>query len=245
MSIENLAWGELSLATPAENLAMDQALLDATEEGRAGPTLRFWESPVPFVVLGYANRRDTEVNVAECDRLGIPILRRCSGGGTVLQGPGCFNYNLVLPIESHPDLESITSTNRFVMARQEAAITSLLGAGVEICGHTDVVWQGRKVSGNAQRRKRRALVFHGCFLLSLPVDLIDRCLRMPSSQPGYRNQRSHTDFLTHLPVTKTQLIGALVASWQASLTIGSWPLERMQSLVKEQYSCESWNGRFV
>ena len=245
MSILNLHWGELSFSSPAENLAMDEALLDATEAGELGPTLRFWESPAPFVVLGYANRRDTEVNILECERLSIPILRRCSGGGTVLQGPGCLNYNLVLPLDAAPALSSITATNRFVMEGQQSALISLLGDGVEICGHTDLVWQGRKVSGNAQRRKREALVFHGCFLLSLPVELIDLCLLMPSSQPAYRGHRSHAEFLTHLPLTKPQLIQALVNSWQASAQIELWPLERMQMLSRDQYSTDSWNARFT
>src|ERR1019366_4870445 len=90
---------DLTLPTPAENLACDEALLDACEAGRHPPVLRFWESPEHFVVVGYSNPVATEVNVEACQAAGVPILRRCTGGGTVVQGPGCLNYALILPIE--------------------------------------------------------------------------------------------------------------------------------------------------
>src|ERR1041385_9053841 len=107
----------LTLSTPAENLACDEVLLGACEAGGAGELLRFWEPREPFVVVGYANAVATEVNVAECRARNIPVLRRCSGGGTVVQGPGCLNYSAILKIETDGPLKTATSTNRFVMER--------------------------------------------------------------------------------------------------------------------------------
>jgi lipoate-protein ligase A len=74
---------DLTLLSTAENLACDEALLDAAEAGTGDEVLRFWEPREHFVVVGYANKVATEVNVAACETRGIPILRRCSGGGTV------------------------------------------------------------------------------------------------------------------------------------------------------------------
>lgn len=101
----------LSFSTPAANLACDEALLDWREEERGGEILRFWESPEPFVVVGYANKIGTEVNASACEAKNIPVYRRCSGGGTVLQGPGCLNYALILRIEAHPALTTISSAD--------------------------------------------------------------------------------------------------------------------------------------
>src|SRR5689334_9674348 len=89
---------DLTLPSPPENLACDEALLGLAESGAGEEVLRFWESTEYFVVVGYANKVAVEVNVAACEVGGIPILRRCSGGGTVVQGPGCLNYALVLRI---------------------------------------------------------------------------------------------------------------------------------------------------
>jgi lipoate-protein ligase A len=116
---------DLTLPSPAENLACDEGLLDWCESGDGVECLRFWESPEPFVVVGYANKVETEVNVAACEARKIPILRRCSGGGTVVQGPGCLNYTLVLPIAKDGPLHSIAVTNQFIMRRNRAAIESV------------------------------------------------------------------------------------------------------------------------
>ena len=76
---------DLTLASPAENLACDESLLDWCENAAEEEILRFWEPRDYFVVVGYANKLATEVNVAACEARGIPVLRRCSGGGTVSQ----------------------------------------------------------------------------------------------------------------------------------------------------------------
>ena len=115
---------DLSFHAPAENLACDEALLDWFEENGGDGVLRFWEPKNYFAVVGYGNRVETEVNVAACDKEGIPILRRCSGGGTVLQGPGCLNYSLILKIEEHGPVVSITAANRFIMERNREAVAS-------------------------------------------------------------------------------------------------------------------------
>ena len=85
---------DLTLPTPEENLACDEVLLDICEAGRLEGVLRFWEPAQHFVVLGYANRAAREANLEFCRSAGIRVLRRCSGGGAVLQGPGCLNYSL-------------------------------------------------------------------------------------------------------------------------------------------------------
>src|SRR2546426_2926796 len=77
---------DLALPTPEQNLACDEALLDLCEEDGCEEILRFWEHRKHFVVLGYSNNAATEVNLDAARRDGVPVLRRCSGGGAVLQG---------------------------------------------------------------------------------------------------------------------------------------------------------------
>ena len=117
---------DLTLPTPAENLACDEALLDGCEDDTHGEVLRFWEPREHFVVVGYANRVAREVNAAACAASGVPIYRRCSGGGAVLQGPGCLNYSVILKIAASGPLAGITSTNRFVMERNRTALAASL-----------------------------------------------------------------------------------------------------------------------
>ena len=80
---------DLTLSTPAENLALDEALLDwAEEEKEQREFLRLWESRQPIVVVGRSTRVQLEVHESACRERGIPILRRSSGGGAIGARPG-------------------------------------------------------------------------------------------------------------------------------------------------------------
>jgi lipoate-protein ligase A len=232
--------------TAAENLACDEALLDQCETSEHPGFLRFWESSVHFVVLGYGKPLEKEVFREQCAALGIPILRRCSGGGTVLQGPGCFNYTLVLPIESDPELETISGANCFIMQRIKEAVIKTTRRSIEVRGFTDLVVNGRKFSGNAQRRKRRCLLFHGAFLLNLDLDLVTRTLRLPTQQPEYRAHRTHPEFLTNLPVDRAQLQAAIQREWNIDGTthaaLREEILGRIGTLVS-RYDSREWIDR--
>ena len=143
-----------SFRAPAANLAADEWLLSQAENGARPATLRFWESPVYFVALGYTNRAATEADLDACAAADVPVLRRVSGGGTVMQGPGCLNYALIHPIAPGQTL-NVEATNKLVMETQRAAFEQLLGERVIVAGHTDLATDNLKFSGNAQRRKAR------------------------------------------------------------------------------------------
>jgi lipoate-protein ligase A len=235
---------DLTLSSPAENLALDEALLDTLEESGGGELLRLWEPAEHFVVVGYANAVTREVNVPFCQAAGIPVLRRCSGGGTVLQGPGCLNYSLIVRISESGPFRTIHTTNQEIMERHRAVVADLTGLPVEVKGHTDLAVRGVKFSGNAQRRKRAFLIFHGAFLLSLDISLVERTLRMPSKQPDYRSNRPHSDFLMNLGIGSGVLKEALVQAWQAAEPLRQVPLERMADLARAKYTRAEWNLKF-
>ncbi len=240
---------DLTFPSPAENLACDEALLDWCESGKGAECLRFWESPVSFVVVGYANKVAIEVNIAACEARKIPILRRCSGGGTVAQGPGCLNYTLVLPITKYGPLHSIPVANQFIMRRNRAAIEPELRSQksdvrVAIRGHTDLAIGDRKFSGNSQRRRKHYLLFHGTFLLNFNLALIGNLLRMPSEEPDYRESRTHADFLTNINVSADKLKAALLKTWEAGSPLTNPPLNKIKALAREKYATNEWNFKF-
>src|SRR5947208_11415629 len=94
---------DLTLPSAAANLALDEALLLEAEAGRGGEVLRLWEWPAPAVVLGSACVLRDDVDEDACAAGGVPILRRSSGGGTVLLGSGCLCFSLVLAMERTPE----------------------------------------------------------------------------------------------------------------------------------------------
>ena len=233
----------------AEFLATEEALLDFCEDHSDHPGfLSFWESPQYAVVLGFGKKLADEVHQDRCRDLGIPILRRTSGGGTVLQGPGCLNYSLVLPIEAPDELNAITATNIFVMQQIHTALAPIVPGQLAIQGYTDLTIDTVKFSGNAQRRKKRTILFHGSFLIDFNLDLIPQTLQEPAQQPEYRRHRPHRDFLRNIQVDRATLIQSFQQAWKATEKCeGSTAdeiAERAEKLVSEKYSRDEWNHRF-
>ncbi len=234
------AWDH-TFATAGENLAADEALLEALDSGEGEDVLRFWEPAGTFVVAGYANPLAAWVEVELCAQLGVSVLRRCSGGGAVVQGPGCLNYALVTRV-AEDDLD-IPAANARIMRRQCEALRMVLGGGVEVRGVTDLALDGRKFSGNSQRRKRRAILFHGSFLLKADLELIGRLLAEPPRQPDYRGERRHEEFLVNLNVPTGAIKAALRQAWGAWEPLQEIPLGLIQQLA-EKYAATAWNNKF-
>ena len=205
--------------------------------------MRFWESPTYFVALGYTNRAETEANLAACAAENVPILRRVSGGGTVLQGPGCLNYALIHPIAPGETL-NVEATNKLVMETQRAAFEKLLGKNVIVAGHTDLATGNLKFSGNAQRRKSRNFLFHGTILLDFDLELVQRLLRAPSKEPEYRAHRSHRDFIRNLPISREDVKNALRTAWDAGDVAASIEASELDELIGERYGRDEWNLKF-
>lgn len=234
---------DYTFPSPNHNLACDEALLLACEAGGA-EVLRFWESPARFVVLGQSNAIAREVNLEACRARGVPVCRRISGGGTVVQGPGCLNYALAVRIGRHEALGAIGSANAFVLNRHKNVIQSLTDGRAEVLGISDLALDGRKISGNAQRRKRNALLFHGTFLFGADLDLIAELLPMPPKQPDYRANRSHSQFLTNLDIPAETLKNRLREVWGADEPLLDIPRAAIDELAAKKYSLEEWINKF-
>jgi lipoate-protein ligase A len=228
------------LPAAADNLALDEALLLAAEAGAGGEVLRLWEWPRPAVVLGAGGRLADDVDEESCRAEGVPILRRASGGGTVLLGPGCLLFSLVLRYDRAPELMQIGSSYSWVLGRVARALGL---AGVRHEGISDLAIAARKFSGNAQQRKRDYLLHHGTLLFSFDLDGVGRFLRPPPRQPEYRGGRAHRDFLCNLDLPGEELKRRLRAEWQANEPLGSWPEETVRQLVRDKYGLTEWVRR--
>jgi lipoate-protein ligase A len=234
---------QVTLSTPAENLALDEALLEAAELA-PGPTetLRLWESPQPVVVVGRSSRVDAEVNRGECERRNIPVLRRCSGGAAIVAGPGCLMYALVLSYELRPELRMLEQTHRLILAKLKQSLEKL-SPDVEHRGVSDLVRGDRKFCGNSLRCKRRHLLYHGALLYDFPLELISACLNAPPRQPDYRRGRRHEQFVANFPSACLTLRRAVIAGWEAWEELPNWPGDLTRRLAAERYCNPQWNFR--
>lgn len=245
----HLAWLSLTLPTAAENLALDEALLESafpaggvsTAENSAGrgEVLRVWEPAESFVVLGRSSRHDDEVNRIGCRELSVPVLRRASGGATILTGPGCLMYSLILSRVARPALHSIAATHEIVLGALAAALGQQ-APGVERAGTSDLAIAGRKFSGNSLRCLHDRVLYHGTLLYDFPLERIGRCLRMPPRQPDYRAGRDHVAFVMNLPLGRESIVSTLRAAFGADEPCDTWPMERTRQLAVEKYAAAAW-----
>lgn len=235
---------ELTLRDPASNLACDEALIELFEARCATDgLLRIWEPENHFVVLGHSNRIDSEVDFAACESDRVSILRRLSGGGTVMQGPGCLNYSLIL--RNGIDIpEGISESFQFVLEHHRQCIQQLIEDSVEIGGISDLVVNGQKISGNAQYRKRLFTLVHGTFLLNLDLAIVARCLRLPLKQPVYRQNRSHSCFMRNLHLNPINVREAIKSVWSASDPYMYVPHAMIAHLKKSRYDRPGWTRKF-
>ena len=230
---------DLTLPGLAHNLALDEALLLDAEAG--GPELlRLWRWPSHAVVLGAAGRIADDVDTDACKADGVPIARRSSGGGTVLLGPGCLVYSLILRFDRHPALADLQASYRFILDR---VLLGLQASPLARQGSSDLTLANRKFSGNSQQRKRTHLLHHGTLLYAFDPAPMTIYLKAPPRQPEYRRQRGHVDFLTNLPIPLETLERGLRDVWQADETLPTWPTALVTRLAAEKYECDEWVRR--
>jgi lipoate---protein ligase len=226
--------------TPPEELALDEALLHEVDSTPDRGILRFWEPSEHFVVLGYTGRGETEVHLSLCRARGIAVYRRCTGGGTVLQGPGCLNFSLILPYDALPEFQSAGGVNRVVMEQHAEILSHATGLPVDIRGVSDLAVGSRKFSGNAQRRGKNAFLFHGTFLLGFALEMVDRLLPIPSRAPLYRKGRTHLQFLMNLPLSSVEVRTLIRRCYSESEPADALPPKTAAELTRMRYTDQAW-----
>jgi lipoate-protein ligase A len=228
---------QLTLESPAANLALDEALLTAADAGESTGVVRIWESSDYVVVLGRSSDAQREVKLDACQRDGVPVMRRSSGGATVLIGPGCLMYAVVMPTDGAEGMTQIDRVHDEALGRIAASLAPRVH-GVVRAGTSDLaldVGDGglpRKFSGNSLRVKRRYLLYHGTLLYEFELSRVGRWLSWPARQPKYRAGRSHSDFVVNLPLSRAALEECLIDAWQANVALDDWPRERTQQLAR-------------
>jgi len=238
-----------------ENLALDEALLELAHEGLATAVcVRTWMAAEPAVVLGSSSRVDEEVDLRVCEGAGVRVVRRPSGGATVVLGPGCLMWSVITP---HPTgVPPIEAVHASMLEPLAAAINAALppvaphiGRRVARRGTSDLAVTAtcdtpeRKVSGNALRVRRHGVLYHGTLLDRFDLDLVGKVLRHPPREPDYRSRRPHGDFLMNLDLGRESLEHVVRTAFHATRTQSDWPRDRVARLVAERYGTSDWTSR--
>ncbi|HLD69759.1 MAG TPA: lipoate--protein ligase family protein [Candidatus Omnitrophota bacterium] len=221
---------DISFPTPEENILFDEVLLHLAEKGIQGEVLRFWESSSPFIVLGKTGVLQEDVHIPRAIQEKIPVLRRSSGGGTVVQGKGCLNFSLVLSKQSRPALGDLGKSYSYILGKVIEAL-SRLNVDAVFKPVSDLALRAceKKFSGNAQRRARNFILHHGTILYGFDLSVIERFLKMPEKIPEYRRGRGHLDFVDNISRSVQDIKDALAHIFQVE--------KKQPSLTTQEEAC--------
>jgi len=133
----------------------------------------FWIPDKVYIVLGASNNPDEALNLDNVIKDNITILKRPSGGQTVLLTP---NNIIIVAV--------------FI---EKAGVENLSMMGI-----SDIAVSGKKILGSAIYRNKKGLLYHAVLNLGEPSITFERYLKHPSKEPDYRQGRSHSEFVTSL-----------------------------------------------
>lgn len=146
------------------------------------------EGTDPAIVMGISGSID-EVSPS-CP---FPIIRRFSGGGTVVVDEETVFFSLIL---NSSDLLCPPTPHDVMKWSLDLLYPAFLPN--KLClEEQDYVLDGQKIGGNAQSFSKGRLVHHSSFLWSWKEERM-AMLSMPQRQPAYRAQRGHSAFCNQI-----------------------------------------------
>jgi lipoate-protein ligase A len=158
-------------------MALDEVLLNRVAAGERPPTLRFWRWTERALVLGSHQSVANEVYLDAARELGFKVVRRMSGGGTMIAEPGrTITYSLYLPAAALAGLSFADSYRQL----DAWAVRGLRAFGVPASYRplNDIVSPRGKVAGAAQARRRHTVLHHTTMAHSMDTDLVGRLIRL-------------------------------------------------------------------
>ena len=239
------------------NMAIDEAILNARIAGRVQNMLRFYRWQPSAVSIGKNQNPDTEVYLDACKQLGVDVVRRISGGGTVYHDfEGEVTYCLIAKTETFGTGDITAVYAKIYEAIKDAlrllGITADFSTGdAKNCPNMTV--RGKKISGSSQTVTRGIVLQHGTLLRSVDLPKMFQLLKLKNatcSQAADIGKRKITSIQNELghAVSPNTIANALAQGFKAMLKIQLEPgaltyneIELANKLCKEKYSKKEWN----
>ena len=155
----------------------------------------FWQPDKIYLVLGQSNKADRSLYTERVMADQIPVLKRPSGGESVILTPNTLVISVRLIAEKleNPQVSFRKINNAIIEALSKLGVKNLLYRGI-----SDICIGEKKILGSSIYRKKNLVFYHAVLNISEDIELIGKYLRHPSREPAYRMGRDHKEFVTHL-----------------------------------------------
>ncbi|NMB57776.1 MAG: lipoate--protein ligase [Chloroflexi bacterium] len=235
---------ETNSLDPTWNLALEEA---AQEWDQNEEIMMLWQNDNAIIVGRYQNA-EKEINFDAANRLGVKVVRRSTGGGTVYHDLGNLNYSFIRPVDYTKKLEMTALSKPMEQALNFMGIPALAQ------GRNDITLEGKKISGTAQRIHSNRLLHHGTLLFDSNLDVLMSVLNVDPTKiisKGINSVRSRvTNIREHVspeqfPDMKTFWSGLIDAfAKESPLTRVNPPaelLDKARFLQETKYQTWEWN----
>ena len=226
---------------PAYNLAFEEYVLAHRTEG---DYLILWQND-NTVVIGRNQNAEEEIDRAFVEAHGVRVVRRTTGGGAVYHDLGNLNYSFITDAGEAENLAMERFTRPVVQALRG------LGLQAEASGRNDILVEGKKVSGTAQRLLNGRILHHGTLLFDTDPDKVAGALRADPEKfrsKSAKSVRSRVgnirDFLRtdmDLPAFWAYLKTAMAGEGFMTGALSPEELKAVETLKRSRYDAWEWN----
>lgn len=226
---------------PYYNLAFEEYVL--THRTR-GDYLLLWQND-NTIVVGQNQNTEAEINRPFVEAHHIHVVRRSTGGGAVYHDLGNLNYSFITDAGDRAALSMARFTQPVVEALRG------LGLQAEASGRNDILVEGRKVSGTAQRLWGDRILHHGTLLFDANADMVAGALQVDPEKFRSKSTKSVRSRIGNIhsflkqdmdmPAFWAYLKETLAGSGMVFDALTAQELARVDALKAEKYDTWEWN----
>lgn len=242
-----------------ENMAIDHVLLEGLHKDTAANTVRFYRWNPSAVSIGRFQHLEDEVNVENCRKLNVDIVRRISSGGAVYHDfDGELTYSIICRTDKTQLPTDVIETyqhicNGILKGLSRLGVLGKFSKGSEqFCPNIFV--KKRKISGNAQSRRGNSLLQHGTILRQLDLHKMFAVLKVQKRPADETLIQDAAKKLTSLhqelgaPPSFAQIEDALIEGLGQALPARFYEegltdaeLQSVKNIAKSWYSSPEWS----
>jgi len=241
---------DTGLRTGRENIAHDQAMIDAHVDGVIPDSFKFIHFK-PCALVGRHQDLSQELKLGACKRLGVQTVRRVTGGGAIYLDNGQLGWALICDRRTvGGDLSKITAK----ICTAAALGLSKLGIDARFRPRNDIEVNGQKISGTGGFFDGNTLMFQGTVLVDLDPATMMAVLNVPAHKLKKRELKNAAGRVTCLKIlmgrvpSMDEVQKALLAGLKEHLDFEfefAAPSAAVEKLAKQLYDEEIGTDAFV
>ena len=245
------------------NMALDEALLGCFDPQLSLPVLRLYGWEPAALSVGRYQDAAAALDLERCAADGVAVVRRMTGGGIIYHARE-LTYSIVCSPEQVGDAVGVKDGFRrlcgFLLGTyRRLGLDAAFAADLNVAGaplgqrtafcfagkeEFDVLVNGQKIGGNAQRRLRGAILQHGSIPLESRVQQGLGYLKEPAPGAAAAVSLAELGLRPELSALKGMLIDAFQERLGVRLQAGALSAEELdaaQRLEGSKYRCDDWN----